>query len=69
MDVPAELIAQAYRLMWLIESFFRMIKQFLGCRQDIRWLNRSARPLVEPVHEGGVILHLIQSPCTSELVL
>ncbi|RME53963.1 hypothetical protein D6783_00250, partial [Candidatus Woesearchaeota archaeon] len=27
MDVPAELIAEAYRLRWLIELFFRMIKQ------------------------------------------
>lgn len=32
MDVSAELIAEAYRLRWLIELFFRMIKQLLGCR-------------------------------------
>ncbi|MBB3210653.1 hypothetical protein FHS27_006501 [Rhodopirellula rubra] len=32
MDVPAELIAEAYRLRWLIELFFRMIKQLLVCR-------------------------------------
>ncbi len=32
MDVPAELVAEAYRLRWLIELFFRMIKQLLGCR-------------------------------------
>jgi hypothetical protein len=32
MHVPAELIAEAYRLRWLIELFFRMIKQLLGCR-------------------------------------
>ncbi len=31
-DVTAELIAEAYRLRWLIELFFRMIKQLLGCR-------------------------------------
>ena len=31
-DVPAELIAEAYRLRWLIELFFQMIKQLLGCR-------------------------------------
>ena len=31
-DVPAELIAEAYRLRWLIELFFRMIKQLLRCR-------------------------------------
>ena len=30
-DVPAELIAEAYRLRWQIELFFRMIKQLLGC--------------------------------------
>ena len=32
MHAPAELIAEAYRLRWLIELFFRMIKQLLGCR-------------------------------------
>jgi hypothetical protein len=32
MDVPAELIAEVYKLRWLIELFFRMIKQLLGCR-------------------------------------
>ena len=32
MDVSAELITEAYRLRWLIELFFRMIKQLLGCR-------------------------------------
>lgn len=32
MHVPAELIAEAYRLRWLIELFFRMTKQLLGCR-------------------------------------
>lgn len=32
MHVPAELIAEAYRLRWLIELFFRMMKQLLGCR-------------------------------------
>jgi hypothetical protein len=32
MDAPAELIAEAYRLRWLIELFFRMMKQLLGCR-------------------------------------
>jgi len=32
LDIPAELIAEAYRLRWLIELFFRMFKQFLGCR-------------------------------------
>lgn len=31
-EVPAELIAEAYRQRWLIELFFRMIKQLLGCR-------------------------------------
>lgn len=32
MDAPSELIAEAYRLRWLIELFFRMMKQLLGCR-------------------------------------
>ena len=32
LDIPAELIAEAYRLRWLIELFFRMFKQLLGCR-------------------------------------
>jgi hypothetical protein len=32
MDVPADLIAEAYRLRWLVELFFRMMKQLLGCR-------------------------------------
>lgn len=32
LHVPAELIAEAYRLRWLIELFFRMMKQLLGCR-------------------------------------
>ena len=31
-DIPAELISAAYRLRWLIELFFRMFKQLLGCR-------------------------------------
>jgi len=29
MDVPAELIAEIYKLRWLIELFFRMFKQLL----------------------------------------
>ena len=32
LDIPAELISAAYRLRWLIELFFRMFKQLLGCR-------------------------------------
>ncbi len=32
LEIPAELIAEAYRLRWLIELFFRMIKQLLRCR-------------------------------------
>jgi hypothetical protein len=32
LDISAELIAEAYRLRWLIELFFRMFKQLLGCR-------------------------------------
>jgi hypothetical protein len=32
LDLPAELISEIYRLRWLIELFFRMLKQLLGCR-------------------------------------
>ena len=32
LDLPAELVGEMYRLRWLIELFFRMFKQLLGCR-------------------------------------
>jgi hypothetical protein len=32
LDVPAEVIALAYRYRWTIEVFFRFFKQILGCR-------------------------------------
>ena len=32
LDLPAELIAEIYRLRWIIEMFFRTFKQLLGCR-------------------------------------
>lgn len=32
LDLPAELIAQAYRWRWQIELFFRWLKCGLGCR-------------------------------------
>jgi IS4 transposase len=32
LDLPAELIAEMYRLRWVIEMFFRTFKQLLGCR-------------------------------------
>jgi IS4 transposase len=32
LDLPAELVSEMYRLRWLIELFFRMFKQLLGCR-------------------------------------
>ena len=32
LDLPAELISELDRLRWLIENFFRMFKQLLGCR-------------------------------------
>ncbi len=32
LDLPAELISEIYRLRWLVELFFRMFKQLLGCR-------------------------------------
>ena len=32
LDLPTELSGEIYRLRWLIETFFRMFKQLLGCR-------------------------------------
>jgi len=32
LDLPAELIAEIYRLRWVIEMFFRTFKQLLGCK-------------------------------------
>ncbi len=32
LEPPAELVSEIYRLRWLIELFFRMFKQLLGCR-------------------------------------
>ncbi len=32
LDLPAELVSEIYRRRWLIELFFRMFKQLLGCR-------------------------------------
>ena len=32
LDITAELMAEAYRLRWLIELFFLMSKQLLSCR-------------------------------------
>ena len=32
LDIPAEIIAELYRLRWTIEIFFRMFKHLLGCR-------------------------------------
>jgi hypothetical protein len=32
LDLPAELIGEIYRLRWMIETFFRMFMQLLGCR-------------------------------------
>jgi IS4 transposase len=32
LDLPAELIAEMYRLRWVIEMFFRTFKQLLGCK-------------------------------------
>ncbi len=32
LDLPAELIAEMYRLRWIIEMFFRTFKQLLGCK-------------------------------------
>ena len=32
LDVPAEIISLIYRFRWLIELFFRFLKQIMGCR-------------------------------------
>ena len=32
LDLPAELIAEMYRLRWMIEMFFRTFRQLLGCK-------------------------------------
>ena len=32
LDLPAELVGEIYQLRWMIELFFRMFKQLLGCR-------------------------------------
>jgi hypothetical protein len=32
LDLPADLIAEMYRLRWTIEMFFRTFKQLLGCK-------------------------------------
>lgn len=32
LDIPAETVAGMYLHRWTIELYFRMIKQFLGCR-------------------------------------
>ena len=33
LDVPAEIISLLYRYRWLIELFFRFLKQIMGCRK------------------------------------
>ena len=35
LDLPAELIAEMYRLRWTIEMFFRTFKHPLGCQHLI----------------------------------
>jgi hypothetical protein len=57
MDVPAELIAEAYQLRWLIELFFRMMKQLLGCRH-----------LLSTKH-GGVEIQMYLAIITCLLIL
>jgi len=32
LELPAQIVAELYRLRWTIELYFRMIKQLLGCR-------------------------------------
>ena len=57
MDIPAELIAEAYRLRWLIELFFRMIKQLLACRHLL-----STKP-------GGVEIQMYMAIIACLLIL
>jgi Transposase DDE domain len=46
-DLPAELIALAYRYRWTIELFFRWLKCILGCRH---WLSNSANGVAIQVY-------------------
>lgn len=49
LDMPAELVALAYRYRWTIELFFRWLKCVLGCRH---WLGESLNALTIQVYVG-----------------
>jgi IS4 transposase len=49
LDLPAELVALAYRNRWTVELFFRWLKCILGCRH---WLGESLNALTIQVYVG-----------------
>ena len=49
LDLPAELLALAYRERWTVELFFRWLKCILGCRH---WLGESLNALTIQVYAG-----------------
>jgi hypothetical protein len=58
LEMPAELVALAYRYRWTIELFFRWFKCVLGCRH---WLGESRNALTMQVYAGliaGLLLAL-----------
>jgi Transposase DDE domain len=57
LDLPAELVATAYRLRWTIELYFRWFKRLLGCRHLIS------------TSENGVTLQLYAALIASLLIV
>jgi len=57
LDLPAEMVAEAYRKRWTIELFFRWFKRILGCRHLISH------------KEGGVTLQLYVALIASLLIV
>lgn len=49
LNLPAELVALAYRERWTVELFFRWLKCILGCRH---WLGESLNALTIQVYAG-----------------
>jgi hypothetical protein len=49
LDMPADLVALAYRYRWTVELFFRWLKCVLGCRH---WLGESLKALTIQVYVG-----------------
>jgi hypothetical protein len=62
LDMPAELVALAYRYRWSIELFFRWFKCVLGCRH---WLGESLNALTLQVY-AGLIASLLLSVWTGQ---